>query len=110
MDFSGGPVVKNSPANAGDSGSISDPGMSHILQGNKVRAPQIMRPALKPMSCSYWAWVPQLLKPGCPRAHAPQEKPPQEAHTLQPGSSPCSRNYRKPVCSNKDPVQPKINK
>ena len=33
-DFSGGPVVKNPPANAGDMGSISAPGRSHMLQGN----------------------------------------------------------------------------
>ena len=32
-DFSGGPVVKNSPANAGDMGSIPGLGRSHILQG-----------------------------------------------------------------------------
>jgi len=28
MDFSGGSVVKNLPANAGDTGSISDPGIA----------------------------------------------------------------------------------
>ena len=49
LDFPGGPVVKNLPANAGDTGS------------------------------------PHLLKPACPRAHAPRrEKPPQcEACALQ---------------------------
>ena len=30
----GGPVVKNPPANAGDMGSISGQGRSHILQDN----------------------------------------------------------------------------
>ena len=34
MDFSGGPVVKNPPANAGDMGSILDPGRSLMPQGN----------------------------------------------------------------------------
>jgi len=32
--FSGGSVVKNPPANAGDSGSTPDPGRSHALQRN----------------------------------------------------------------------------
>ena len=31
-DFPGGPVVKNPPANAGDTGSIPDLGRSHVLQ------------------------------------------------------------------------------
>ena len=34
MDFPGGPVVKNPPANAGDTGSITGPGRSHMPQGN----------------------------------------------------------------------------
>ena len=29
--FPGGSVVKNLPANAGDTGSVPDPGRSHIL-------------------------------------------------------------------------------
>ena len=33
-DFSGGPVVNNPPANAGDTGSIPGPGRSHMPQGN----------------------------------------------------------------------------
>ena len=33
-DFPGGAVVKNPPANAGDSGSIPGPGRSHMLQSN----------------------------------------------------------------------------
>ena len=34
MDFPGGTVVKNPPANAGDMGSVPDPGRSHMLQSN----------------------------------------------------------------------------
>ena len=34
VGFPGGPVVKNLPANAGDTGSIPDPGRSHMPQGN----------------------------------------------------------------------------
>ena len=33
-DFSGGPVVKNLPANAGDTGSIPAPERFHMLRGN----------------------------------------------------------------------------
>ena len=33
-DFPGGLVVKNLLANAGDMGSIPDPGRSHMLQSN----------------------------------------------------------------------------
>ena len=32
--FPGGLVVKNLPANAGDTGSAPDPGRSHVLQSN----------------------------------------------------------------------------
>ena len=32
--FPGGSVVKNLPDNAGDSGSIPDPGRSHVQQSN----------------------------------------------------------------------------
>ena len=59
-------MVKNSPANAGDVGSISDPRGSHMLQ-------------------THWARVLQLLSP-CSRAQEPQqEKPSQwEARAPQP--------------------------
>ena len=33
-DFPGGTVVKNLPANAGDTGSIPSPGRSHMPQSN----------------------------------------------------------------------------
>ena len=33
-DFSGGTVVKNPPANAGDTGSSPGPGRSHMPQSN----------------------------------------------------------------------------
>ena len=32
--FPGGAVVKNPPANAGDTGSIPGPGRSHMLRSN----------------------------------------------------------------------------
>ena len=39
-DFPGGAVVRNPPANAGDTGSIPGPGRSHILRGGQARTPQ----------------------------------------------------------------------
>ena len=39
LDFPGGPVVKNPPANAGDTGLISGPGRSHMPWINKACAP-----------------------------------------------------------------------
>ena len=70
-DFSGGPGVKNLPANARDMGSIAALGRFHMPWGNKAHALQLLSPHSR-------APVPQLLKPMHPRACAlQQEKPPQ---------------------------------
>ena len=37
--FPAGPVVKNPPANAGDTGSSPGPGGSHVPRGNKAQRP-----------------------------------------------------------------------
>ena len=64
--------------------------------------------ALDPASRNYWAHVPQLLKPSCPRSSAPQqEKPPQwEAWALQWRVAPTCHNQRKSVLCNKNPAKP----
>ena len=41
-DFSGGPVVKNPPVKAGDTGSIPVPGRPHVPQGNSALEPQLL--------------------------------------------------------------------
>ena len=41
-DFPGGTVVKNPPANAGDTGSSPGPGRYHILWSNQTCAPQLL--------------------------------------------------------------------
>ena len=77
-DFTGGAVVKNLPANAGDMGSSPGLGRCHMPWSNKARAPQLL-------SLRSRAWEPQLLTPRAtttetraPRARAPQQqKPPQ---------------------------------
>ena len=74
----GGAVVKNPPANAGDTGSSLGLGRSHMPQSNYASVPQLL-------SLHSTAHVPQLLSPRAttteahaPRAHAPQqEEPPQ---------------------------------
>ena len=45
-DFPGGPVVKNLPANAEDTGLIPVLGGSHMPWGNQIRALQLLKPAL----------------------------------------------------------------
>ena len=44
MDFPDDPVVKNLPANAGDTGTIPGLGRphAHMLQGNWAHAPQLL--------------------------------------------------------------------
>ena len=56
-DFPGGPVVKNLPVNAGDTGWIPGPGRFHVLQSNwpvshGYRSPLILEPILwKKLQC-----------------------------------------------------------
>ena len=38
-------MVKNPPANAGDTGSVPDQGRFHMLQSNSARAPQLLSPS-----------------------------------------------------------------
>ena len=54
--FLGSSVVKNPPANAGDTGLIPDLGRSHVPQGNQACGPQLLN------LCSI-AREPQLLSP-----------------------------------------------
>ena len=86
------------------------------MQGTRVRSLFQEDPtclgATKPASHNYWARVPQLLKPvRLEPTLRNKEKPPQwETRTPQWGVAPTRRNYRKPACSNKDPMQSKVNK
>ena len=57
-DFPGGAVVKNPPANAGDTGSSPGPGRSHMPRSNLARAPQLL--SLPSRACEA-----QLLTPTC---------------------------------------------
>ena len=95
VDFRGGPMVKNPPANAGGTGSILGLRRSHVTCGNLARAPQLTE-ARMPR-----AWELQLLKPVHPRACArQQEKPPQrEAHASQPRGAPALVVTRASLCA-----------
>ena len=111
IGFSGGSVVKNLPANAGDMCLIPDPGRSHVLQSSSDCAPQLLS------LCSR-AWEPQLLKPSHPWTHAlQQEKPPQwAACASQLESSSCLSQREKSHAamkiphSNENPMQYSQNK
>ena len=54
-DFPGSPVVKNLPANAGNKGSITGLGRSHLSQGSLTCGPQLLSPCSRTQE-------PQLLK------------------------------------------------
>ena len=85
-------MVKNLPANAGNTGLIPGPGRSHMAQGNEAHAPQ-------------------LLKSERPRAYALQQGRHRNEKPTHPNERVvhARRHYRKPTHSRKDPVQPKIN-
>ena len=69
VGFPGGSVVKNLPANAGDTSSIPGLGRSRMPRGTSARVPWLLS------LCSR-AQEPQLLTPEHPRACAPQQDKP----------------------------------
>ena len=91
-------MVKHLPANAGDTGSIPGPGRSHMPRSNWAPAPQLLSlrsRAREPQPLTVEVSEAQLLKPA----------------RLEPML--CNKRSHcneKPACSNKDPMQPKINK
>ena len=62
-DFPGGAVVKSLPANAGDMGSSSDLGGSHMPRSNWARAPQLLSLCSTAREPQLLSLAPQLLKP-----------------------------------------------
>ena len=97
-------MVRNPPANAEDTGSSPGPGRSHMPWGNWARAPQLL-------SLHSRAREPRLLRP----VHLEPVLPNKRGHRNERPAhneeqSPLSATREKPVCSNEDPTQPKINK
>ena len=64
-DLPGGTVVKNPPANAGDTGSIPGPGRSHMPRSNKARAPQLLSLCSRVREPQLLSPQATLLKPAC---------------------------------------------
>ena len=95
-------LVKNTPANAGNTSSVSGLGRSHTPWSDYAGAPQLLSLCSGGRNSNYWALEPQLLMPTCLRAHAHQ----QEAHAPQPESSPYLSKLKK-RCKNEDLAQPK---
>ena len=53
MNFPGGPVVGNPPANARDMDLIPGPGRAHMPWDNQAWAPQLLKPMhMEPMLCN----------------------------------------------------------
>ena len=118
-DFPGGPVVKNPPSNAGDTGSI--PG-----QGTKIpHAVGQLSPCATTtelMRLNERACVLQITEPMRPGAHAPQlERSPwattgeksmrhnwREVHAPQLERSPCATTREKPAHHNKRSRMPQL--
>ena len=95
LGFPGGTVVKNLPANAGDTGSSPGPGRFHMPRSNKAPVPQLLS-----LSAT-------TTEAHTPRARAPQQEkpPPWEARAPQRRVAP-ARRKRKPTRSNEDSTQP----
>ena len=80
--FPGGSVVKNPPANAGDMGLISGPGRRpsphpapHAAERLSLCTVTAEPALLSPGATTTEPTCGHLLKPMCPRARIPQEKP-----------------------------------
>ena len=93
LDFPGGPVVKNPPANARDMNLIPGPGRSHMLRPHALQWRGPCAITTEPVH-----WQPVLHNK---RSHC-SETP--ELH------KPCSPQLVKSTHNHKDPAEPKINK
>ena len=69
---SGGSVVKNPPANKGDTGPTPDLGGSHRPQSDQAYAPQLLNLSSRGQEPSYSVHGLQLLQPAHPLTHTPQ--------------------------------------
>ena len=98
-DSPSGSVIKNPPANAGDTDLISTPRRSHMLWSNQAPAPQLLS------LCSR-AHVPQLLKPVhlkpvlCTAMRSPHTATKRSPHSLQLEKA-CASQQRPSTTKNK---------
>ena len=81
--FPFGSVVKNPPANAGDTGSVPGPGRPYMPLSNlspcaTTTEPALRSPGTPTTELALWSLGTPTTEPTRPRAHAPQqEEPPQ---------------------------------
>ena len=98
--FPGGAVVENLPANAGDTGSSSGLGRSHMPRSNWAREPQLM-------SLRVWSLCSATREAAIVRGpRTAIEKGPRTAMK----SGPRLPQLEKALARTEDPTQPKINK
>ena len=93
-DFPGGPVVKNLPSNAGDTGSIPGQGtkIPHATWQLSPRATTTELMRLKKRAC-----MPQTTEPTCSGARVPQLE----------RENPHATVREKLACHKEDPTEPK---
>ena len=72
-DFPGGGVVKNPPANAGDTGSSPGSGRSHVPRSNQALAPQLLSLCSRAREPQLLSWRATTTEARAPRARAPQQ-------------------------------------
>ena len=70
MGFPGGSVVKNLPANVGDTGLIPGLGRSRMQWSHEAHVPQLLNLRSRVWELQLLAHMPQILKPSCPRVCA----------------------------------------
>ena len=104
LGFPDGLVVKTPLANAGDTGSIHDPGRSQMPRSKPACVPQLLSLCSGPGSHRYCVHTPQILEsaPRNKRGHC-SRKP---AHCNQ-RVAPIFTTRKKPEHSTEDPAQPK---
>ena len=98
--FPGGSVVKSLPANAGDTGSIPDPGRSHMPGGNICPYATTTEPTCTPSeACALQSLCAETREATTMRSQCNVTE-----------SSLCSQQLEKSPCNNGDPAQLKLNK
>ena len=103
-DFSGGPVVKNLPYNAGDVGSTPSQG-TKILHA--VGQLSLHATTTELMCLNERAHMPQTTEPTCYGAHAPQLQSPcalEPEHQNYRREKPATTTREKPACCNEEPT------
>ena len=88
-------MSKNLPTNVGDTGSIPDPGRSHMPQSNEAHVSQAQNPRSR-------AWKPPPLRSCNKNSHC-NEKPAHANREQTPFAA-----TRESLQSNKDPARPRI--